>query len=66
MSVSKPHPCCNEDANLNIEERLQIKGMTHDGREVKGERIMRRCKVCSARHFEISADPIPVSAKIGQ
>lgn len=55
--AQKPHPCCNVDTNLLVEEApRKINGQVR-GIPLTGTLVVRKCAVCGARHHEVSADP---------
>lgn len=43
--------CCRVEENLEVREQSQ-------------DRVLRVCRVCGRRHFEMSVDPIKVGLKI--
>lgn len=56
--MGKPNPCCDVESNLSPDgEPVKIKGMTRDGHPLTGTASVRKCRVCGARHHEVSADP---------
>jgi hypothetical protein len=44
-------PCCAQPENLKVIEQ-------------RGDKIVRQCKVCNARHIEFAVDPIVVGVKL--
>lgn len=43
----RPHPCCNEPANLQKFPQAP-------------DRYMEKCAVCGCRHFVVEVDPIHI------
>lgn len=47
-------PCCAVEENLSEPERV-------DGRE---DLVVKRCRVCGRRHFELTVDPATIGIKV--
>lgn len=59
----KPHACCNIDGNLVlIETAGKVTGM-YKGQPIQGDRVIKQCKSCGAKHHEVSVDPIVINTK---
>ena len=63
MANAKPNACCDIDGNLEVVESVgKVSGVVR-GMAVTGDKIIKKCKVCGARHHELSLDPIEISHK---
>ena len=59
----KPHACCNVAGNLVvIEKGERITGM-FKGQHLSGDKMIKQCKACGAKHHEVQLDPVVINTK---
>lgn len=59
----KPHACCNVEGNLEvIQKGERVTGM-FKGQALQGDKVVKQCKKCGAKHHTVSLDPVVISMK---